>query len=214
MTTLQSGGAPLAINADGGVWLSISDLAKRKGISRQSAKERVDRLVEKGLVETRTEGRSRMVELAAYDRAVGQSGDVHKEASAETKRIEDASASPRLRDAQTERAQYEARLKLLDLAERQGNILPLKGEHGIEEAITASGIAIARELERFMNCAEDLAAAVAKDGVNGARRVLKVAIHQARIRTAEVLSSIADEGKLAEASGPIETDIGDLFGEN
>ncbi|MER9278734.1 winged helix-turn-helix domain-containing protein [Mesorhizobium sp. M0522] len=201
MTTLQSDAAAK------GVWISISDLAKRKNISRQSAKERVDRLVSKGLIETRPEGRSRMIDLAAYDRAVGEVGDAYRETSAETKK-EPAPAHKPLRDAQTERAQYEARLKALDLAERQGKILPIKGDHGIENALTIAGVIIAREIDRFMTVVDDIAVAVAKEGVIGAKRVMKEAIRERRARVAEALAEVIAKGQAAERDGPISTDVG------
>lgn len=191
----------------GGVWISISELAGRKGITRQSAKERVDRLTEKGLIQTRADGRKRMVDLAAYDRAVGDVGDAYKEASAETKR-ETASAHKPLRDAQTERAQYDARLKALDLAERQQSILPIKGEHGIEAALVIAGVAITRELERMVDAAEDISIATAKDGVAGTRRVLKEEIRKRRGRIADALAEVIAKGREAEAAGLIQTSLG------
>lgn len=191
----------------GGVWISISELAVRKGITRQSAKERVDRLTEKGLIQTRADGRKRMVDLAAYDRAVGETGDAYKETAAETKR-ETASAHKPLRDAQTERAQYDARLKALDLAERQQSILPIKGEHGIEAALVIAGVAITREIERMVDAAEDISIATAKDGVAGTRRVLKEEIRKRRGRIADALAEVIAKGREAEAAGLIQTSLG------
>lgn len=206
MTTLQSDAASK------GVWVSISDLAKRKNISRQSAKERVDRLVSKGLIETRAEGRSRMVELASFDRAVGDVGDAFKETSAETKKeTAPAAAHKPLRDAQTERAQYEAQLKALDLAERQGKILPIKGDHGIEHALTLAGVAVAKEIDGFMTVVDDLAVAIGKEGVIGGKRVMKEAIRERRAKIAEAMAKVIAEGHAAEMDGPISTLVsGDL----
>lgn len=52
-----------------GVWVSIAELGRRKGIGRASAKEWVDRLEAQALIKTLRDGRNRMVELAAFDRA-------------------------------------------------------------------------------------------------------------------------------------------------
>lgn len=187
-------------------WVSISEIARRKGLHRDSVRERVDRLVEKGLLQTRKEGRSRLVDLAAYDRAIGEAGDAYKEAAAETKREAPAAHKP-LRDAQTERAQYEARLKALDLAERQGSVLPVKGDHGIEAALVRCGEVITREIDRFIDAAEDIAIATAKDGVSGARRVLKEEIRKRRSRIADALAEVISKGREAERTGPIQTAI-------
>lgn len=197
-----------------GIWLSISEIARRKGLHRDSVRERVDRLVAKGMITTRTEGRSRMVDLVAFDRAVGDAGDAVKEAAAETKREKPETASPKLRDAQTEKAVYEARLKALDLAERQGAILPIKGEHGAENAMARAGISIVREVEKIPLLADEIAVAVSKEGVTGAKRVLKEAVRQARVRIAEALRLIEAEGKAVETEGLITSEIGSVYGDD
>jgi DNA-binding MarR family transcriptional regulator len=199
MTTLQS-------DIAGVVWVSISDLAKRKGIHRQSAKERVDRLVSKGLIQTRTDGRSRMVDLAAYDRATSDTGDQVREEAAAGRREPDAAASPKLRDAQTERAQYEARLKALDLAERTGILVPIKGEHGVEQAMIRAAEAIVRAIDQIPSWANEIAAA-SKDGEPAIRRELRKKRDQLRRIAADALSQIAGEGAAEEADGGIEVSL-------
>lgn len=201
MTTLQSGGS------DGVVWLSISDLAKRKGIHRQSAKERVDRLEAKGLIETKLDGRSRMVDLAAFDRAVGQTGDAAKEQGAETKReTVTTDTSPKLRDAQADRATYEARLKALDLSERLGQLLPVKGDHGVERAMIRSAEATVRALDQIPSWAAELMSA-ARDGQPAMMRVLRAKRFELRKQIAAALTALADEGARREAAGGTEIDI-------
>lgn len=205
MTTLQPAGSDTSLPPVDGVWISISDLAKRKGIHRQSAKERVDRLVERGVLETRFEGRSRMVDLAAFDRAVGQVGDRAKEQAEETKRqINIEETTPRLRDAQTERAQYEARLKALDLAERQGELVPIKD---LERALVRAATAITRILDQSMNWSADLAEAAANGGQPAVSRVLRQKGQAQRQAVAKALADLVEAGKLEEAYGGSETEL-------
>jgi len=206
MTTLQPAGSDASLPpAGGGVWISISDLAKRKGIHRQSAKERVDRLVERGVLETRFEGRSRMVDLAAFDRAVGQVGDSTKEQAEETKRqINIEETTPRLRDAQTERAQYEARLKALDLAERQGELVPIKD---LERALVRAATAITRILDQSLNWSGDLAEAAANGGQSAVSRVLRQKGQAQRQAVAKALADLVEAGKIEEAEGGSETEL-------
>jgi DNA-binding Lrp family transcriptional regulator len=97
----------------GGIWISITDLAKRKGVSKQAISQRVKNLEAAGLIEVRHNGRTREVELVSYDRAIGQTGDAFREMGAASKRETNASTAgaQALRDAQTDRATYEPRLK-------------------------------------------------------------------------------------------------------
>ncbi|QKV20253.1 winged helix-turn-helix domain-containing protein [Oricola thermophila] len=193
---------PIADADDGGVWITVAELAKRKGVSRQAAAKRVASLEAAGKIETRKRGRSRLVELAAYDRAVDEVGDAAKESAAETTR---QPASPALRDHQAERAKYEARLKALDLAERERKLLPIDGEHGIEAAATRIGVALAKSFDGLARYADDIAAAVSKEGTTGARRVLKDIARSERQKIADMLAAIASVGEAAEQAGPIET---------
>jgi len=190
----------------GGIWISCAELARRRNVSRPAISKRVAQLVEAGKIETRREGRSLLVELASFDRAVGETGDAFKEQAADTARARREPTAPApMRDAQTARAQYEARLKALDLAERQRNILPIAGDHGVDAAAQATGVALARELDGLARFADDIASAVSRDGVAGARRVLKEAATKIRASTAQALSTIANQGQDAERAGPIET---------
>jgi len=197
----------MELNVDaggGGVWVTCAELATRKGVSRQAVAKRVSQLERDGKIHTRREGKNRLVELAAYDRAVGEVGDAVKEQSAAAARS--ASKVPAaLRDAQADRARYEAQLKALDLAERMGGLLPIRGKHGIEEAAKEIGLALARDADGLMRYADDIASAVSKHGVAGARRVLKEIGMRFRKTFADSLTKIANSGREAEASGPIET---------
>ena len=218
----------------GGVWVTYAELARRRGVSRAAITKRVTRLAAEQRVETRAEGSSRLVELASFDRAVGEAGDAVKTLAAETARNnrrgrqagDGAVDAPRpagsagtdggggepgrmpgtLAAAQTERAQYEARLKALDLAERQRLVLPIRGEHGVETAVTAIGIALARDADGLARWADEIATAVSKDGVAGARRVLKEIGVRFRETFAASLAALAADGEAAEKAGPIETE--------
>ncbi|QRM55136.1 winged helix-turn-helix domain-containing protein [Sinorhizobium sp. BG8] len=194
---------------DGGVWVTIADLAKRKGVSRQTVHERVARLEKDGLLATRRDGRSKLVELATYDRAVGQAGDAFRESGAETKRkaaAADAAPVPApLRDAQAERAQYEAKLKALDYAERTGQLLPIRGPHGIETAMIRITEELVRDLNAPFNWITDLMEA-ARQGEPALRRLLRSRIHEQRQTIANRMATILGEAAEAEKAG-VELDL-------
>jgi DNA-binding Lrp family transcriptional regulator len=65
----------LAADASG-LWVSISELARIKGKSKQGVSKRVKRLVDSQLIETRAgEGGEVLVNRVAYDRAIGEHTD-------------------------------------------------------------------------------------------------------------------------------------------
>tara|TARA_R110002020_G_scaffold471284_1_gene698235 strand:- start:28034 stop:28672 length:639 start_codon:yes stop_codon:yes gene_type:complete len=193
-----------------GVWLSVAQLAQRKGVSRQSLSERIDRLEKEGRLTTRRDGRSRLVELATYDRIVGQVGDAAREIGAETKRqrqdiLPGTNGSPSLRDAQADRAQYEAKLKALDFAERTGQVVPLKGEHGIEGALIKVSDQMVRDLGQPMQWVDEIMEASRK-GEPHLRRLMRAKISGLRRTVAEHLLALSGEASKAEGDS-IQIDI-------
>lgn len=185
-----------------GHWVSVSELAKMKGISRQTASEKVSRLEKEGRLSTRMNGRLRMVELATYDRLVGQVGDAAREIGAATKKTtDDASGNGgALRDAQTEKAKYETRLKALDFAERSGQVVPLKGEHGIEGALIKVCDQVVRDLGAPMQWIDEMMEASRK-GEPHLRRLIRTKIGEMRKTVAEHLLAVSGEAAKAEAEG-------------
>ena len=108
-----------------GLWLSISEIARLKGKSRQAIAKRVALLVARASYTRPGENGTKLVNLAQFDRVVGEVGDAIKEGAAETRaEIEaaEAPASPALRDHQARAAKYAADLKFLDLEERLGRL--------------------------------------------------------------------------------------------
>ncbi|OWV94256.1 hypothetical protein ATY81_12455 [Rhizobium sp. R72] len=198
------------LSVDGGVWITVAELARRKGVSKQTAAEKVNRLEDEGRITTRREGRRRLVELATYDRAIGVVGDAAKEIGAETKRDDGADpANSGLRDAQTERAKYDAQLKALDLAERQGQLVALRGEHGLETALVRVTEALLRDLGAPLNWVSEILEA-SREGEPALRRVLRNKVRDQRTAMAQTLAKLAGEAAEAEKAG-LQVDF--MFGE-
>jgi hypothetical protein len=151
------------LDLDAGLWLSVSEIARQRGKSRQAIAKRVAELVEAGKLETRPgPNGTKLVHLAQFDRAVGETGDAFKETAAETRAELDAGAgadptSPALRDHQARAAQYSADLKYLDLEERLGNLVPIAE---VKEAGQKAAEAIVRIVDRLPTFAEAIAAPV------------------------------------------------------
>lgn len=193
-----------ALDLDGGLWLSISEIARIKEKSRQAVAKRVDALVEAGKLQTKPgEGGTKLVNLAQFDRAVGETGDAVKEGAAETRaEIEgDAEKNPALRDHQSRAAKYAADLKYLDLEERLGRLVPVAE---VEDAAQKCAEATVRVVDRLPTYADEIAAAVGKDGPAGARAKLK------RIAR-EIRQAIADaHGELARKAEPMTLEPADF----
>lgn len=175
------------------LWVSISELATRKGVTKQTISERVGKLVTAGKLTTKPgKGKSKLVNLAEYDRGVGEITDLSKEQGAQTKaasKLEDATGrDPTFVSEQSRRAGYEAELKRLDLEERLGR---LREVDEIVAAAVMCGETIVRELELMILRADEMAGAVAKDGVSGARAVLKIMIFDARKKVEEAFAKLA-----------------------
>jgi DNA-binding IscR family transcriptional regulator len=189
---------------EAGLWLSVSEIARQKDKSRQAIAKRVDSLVEAGLLETRPgPGGTKLVNLAQFDRAVGEVGDAFKESAAETRaeiEIDTSPASPALRDHQSRAAQYTADLKFLDLEERLGRLVP------IEEAKIGGikiGEAVVRIIGRLPTYAEAMTAIAVKDGVQGSRGLFKDIERDLRVAIAEAI------GEIARAAVPSTIDPGE-----
>lgn len=182
-----------------GLWVSISDLAARKGVTKQTISERVAKLVGAGLLATKPgKGKSKLVNLAEYDRGVGEVTDLSKEQGAQTKAAtksdEATGRDPTFVSEQARRAGYEAELKRLDLDERLGR---LREVDEIAAAAVVCGETIVRELESMILRADEMAGAVAKDGVAGARAILKVMIFDARKKIEEAFARLASGADVA-----------------
>lgn len=171
-------------------WMSVSAIAVRKGVTKQTISERVAKLVEAGKLSTKPgKGRAKLVNLAEYDRIVGETTDLSRLQGAETKAGQDGAATrdPTFSKHQADRAGYEAELKRLDLEERLGK---LRNVEEIEAAAIKCGELVVRALDDKLLKVEQLAAAVAKDGVAGARRLVKEIIFAEREQVVKAFASL------------------------
>lgn len=175
--------ASVAAEGGGGLWLSISDLAKHKGLSKQALAERVARFVTAGKVTTRPgPGRAKLVNVAEFDRAAGEIGDLAREQGAATRRGATLAPppAPTVRQSdpdapvytveQARSMAYKAELLRLELQEKEGKIVSVEA---VRAAASRAGEEIVRILERLPQAADDLAVALTKEGAHGVRLALK-----------------------------------------
>lgn len=210
-----------------GVWLTVSEIARRKGVSHQAVSKRVKSLEADGKISPRPDGRRTLVDLVEYDRAVGDFGDGSREAAADTVRsakqgqaskpgsvpdgIKPSVVPDGMRDAQLERVRYDAKMRALDFAERTGQLVPVSGPGGIEDAMVAAAEKIISVLDLMLRAAPDLVIA-AREGEPAARREIRKVIHSQRVAIGDAMRLLEEQGRKIEAAGGIETEVDiDLF---
>jgi len=224
---------PQSAPAPADVWLSISDLAGLKGVTKQAISNKVTRFETEGLISTRPgAGRAKMVNVAEYERAARDASHPLKQLAADMVRERRAavdaqicastpeiaarpdgdvaaspSAVPALTEAQTRKAVAEAELKRLDLAERRALLAPIAGPRGSEATIARIVNALLRSMERIPGKCDEVVAAVLKDGAHGARRLLQQLVTKAREEAAGEIGAMKIEGLAEENAGPYEVEL-------
>jgi hypothetical protein len=198
----------------GGLWLSVSDVARRRGVDKAAVSRRVARLVRDGKLSTRPGRRGvKLINLAAYDLATGESTDIEKVIGAETKKILAGEVDPfagaptaadaaRLRAAKADQAVYDSELAKLKLAAERRLVLPIRD---VELAMARTAELIVSAIERIPTHASDVTAACSREGELGVRKLLKDIAYQLRDTVAREMRLLEQEGKAAEASGLIVT---------
>jgi DNA-binding transcriptional MocR family regulator len=186
------------------LWLSIAELADAKGKTRQTIHERVEKLERDNLLKTKPgPNRTRLVNVAEYDRVTEETTDFAHQQAAET-RSEPASQDEGYSAAARRKMQYEADIKALDLAERRKLVIPVAT---VIEAQIRIADAEAQIIDRLPLRAAEMAAAVAKDGEAGARALFKTIAFNLRTEIADACKRLEAEGLAEEAAGAIVVDI-------
>lgn len=203
---------------DEGLWLSVTELARRKNVQKSTISEKVSRLVEAGRLTVRPgKGKTKLINLAQYDVAVGEVGDGARELGAATKAANAApspTAAPRpapdgrLRDEQTREKAYAADLKFIELERLRGNLLPVADFDAVAEDAASR---IADIVDGLQARDSELTAIAVKEGENGMRAALKRIVRAQReaIVTAMKDMAIAARGRASQAAGamPVQAEM-------
>jgi DNA-binding Lrp family transcriptional regulator len=176
----------LTVDAGQPLMMSVSDIARAKGVSKEAVSKRVKRFEADGLLQTEMRGQHKLVPLAEYDRLVGETTDfgrVRRPAEAPASRRSTADDPVRaIEDAR--RARYQADREEIELKKLLGEIV-LTAD--VVRSMTRCAEVMVRVIDALPRFAEEIAAAVAKDGVPGARGVLKQMAYEQRAKLAEEL---------------------------
>jgi DNA-binding IscR family transcriptional regulator len=179
------------------LWLSVSELAVRRGKTKGPMSRRVARLEEQGLLKARPgPNGSKLINVAEFDRLTCETTDIvratngRRGASVSEDRGGD-SATGRLvySHEQALNANYSAQLKLLELEERKKNLVRMDDVISASESIAESAV---REIDGLSSHAEEIAEAVGAGGVIGARKVLQRIAHDLRQSLADGLAALGE----------------------
>jgi hypothetical protein len=134
-----------------GVWMSVSEVAAVKGVSKQAVSKRLQGLA--GKVTTRRNGRELQMNLAEYDRAVGSETDPSQALRNAFQTVKTTAENPATSDTQNiysdERARregYAAELARLDLEERIGKLLKVAD---VEQAMVRCAEILVRSIDQL-----------------------------------------------------------------
>ncbi|SHE67545.1 MarR family protein [Kaistia soli DSM 19436] len=191
-----------------GLHVSVSELARMKGLSKQAISKRLGRLVEDGLIRTHVRGREKVVSLAEWDTVTRDVTDPAKVAGARTRSgrnlsaepiadgatsPEDAARSPSYNRELTRKAGYDADLKEIELRKQRGE---LRTVQDIQAAATKVGETLVRLIEQLPTHADDIATAHGRGGASAVRDLLKAkarGMREAVVQALEALAAGAEE---------------------
>lgn len=180
-----------------GLWLTITELAEAKGLGKAAISERVARFEEQGLLTTRPGKRkSKLVNLAEFDRVAGQVTDLARARGAETRRGADEGGESNSAAYSREQARnmaYRAELSRLELEERLGELVKVADLRPVIEAAAAAAVAVIEKLPKW---ADDMRAECARDEGAGLERLLKSIATGMRAEMAKAIGQAMPTGPL------------------
>lgn len=201
------------------VMMTITEIAARDAVSKPTVSVKVKQLIEAhGLaVERDVRGRVARVNVAHYDHLREKFGNAiraqaPRPASAHGGELPlpggaagvGGSSEESLEAAQRKRAWIEAERAEMRLAEDRAELVRVAR---IAESLRECGGKIAHIVDRLPHAADDLAAAVGRDGSHGLRVALKTIAQQMREDIASSLAAIADASPETEGPQSLQTEI-------
>lgn len=189
------------------VMLSIAALAERDGVSKPAVSRKVKQLASgHGLTVERDErGRVAGVNVAEYDELRGRFGDPSKIQSPPPPNAP-VPTNETYDEALRQRTWTEAERSRIRLAAERRELI---SREGTIAALAQCGEEIGRTIDRLAGAADELAVAVAKDGVHGLRVAIKQITFRMKGEVANSLAAVADstpgEPAPAESISPDET---------
>jgi hypothetical protein len=200
-TTTVDGALPGLSEPPRAVMWTVSQIAERDGVSKQAVSKKVGELVASGLtVERAPNGNVRTVNVVEYDRLRGRTDNPSKE-----QRPARSEPDPGAKDegdsykeALRTKTWHESERLRLDLEERRGSLVRVDA---VTDAVVTCAGSITAIVDRLPNAADDLVAAVSREGVHGIRVELKKLASRMRREIAEAMAQVASDAPKVEEDG-------------
>ncbi len=178
--------------------MSLSDLAKSRGVSAPTVSENLSRWRAQGAeIATQKKGRRLLVDADAYDRAKADAATGVKSTAGARR---DSAIKPAYGNYAQEQARkigFEAELKRLELEERLGNLIP---REDLQKAAELVSEAVLRSIDHAVMRAEELHEAGARSGIAGTRVALKAVVRDVKTRCADALVRLSTPNGTATES--------------
>jgi hypothetical protein len=173
------------------VMWTLGEIADRDGVSKAAVSKKVAQLVERHSLQVERDqlGRVARVNVADYDRLRGKTDDPSKVQAPGRVAAPPSPAEPNetYDEALRQKTWHEAERRRLEVEEIKGNLLR---REAVREALGRCGDELAQIFDRLEAAADDLAAAVARDGTHGLRVALKEFARRQRADAAQALADI------------------------
>jgi hypothetical protein len=184
------------------VMLTVSEVAERDRVSKQAVSKKVKELIGLGLtVERDSRGFVSKLNVVEYDRLRGRTDDPSKaQAPGRADKGAGAAAKPpededSYKEALRTKTWHESERLRLDLEERRGSLVSVDS---VTDAIVSCAGSITAIVDRLPNAADDLVAAVSREGVHGVRVELKKLASRLRSDIAEAMAQVASNAPKVE----------------
>lgn len=202
-TTTVDGALPGLSEPPRAVMWTVSEVAARDRVSKQAVSKKVRDLVDVGLtVERDGKGHVKKLNVVEYDRLRGRTDDPSKAQAPGRSAIAPAPKPVDDEDSYKEalrtKTWHESERLRLDLEERRGELVRVDS---VTDAVVTCATSITAIVDRLPNVADDLVAAVSREGVHGVRVALKQLAAKLRTEIAEALAGIAENAPKTDSAG-------------
>ena len=180
--------------------MTQAEYARHRGVTRQAIKN----LCDKQKIPFRKEGGSVLIDVAAADRALGETRERITVAREEDEPGLPPGASAQLTKAKTATEVYRARTAQLEFEERIGKLVPAQQ---VTDAAVVCAENLLTILNRVSQHAEPLALAAKKNGAAGVRDALKEIVRDVRTQAAREFEKLATAAmKAKQPASPTEAE--------
>jgi DNA-binding Lrp family transcriptional regulator len=169
-------------------WAAIVDIARHLGVSAPTVAKRVRRLEGQGLLSSRAEGVRKLVNVEEYFAAAEATFDPVRAANGAmsgSRASQGDDLPPPMQTEQIRKIRLQADLAEVQLDKARGLLV---ATIDVEDAMAKAAGEIVRVLEAVPGRAAEFATAVARDGEQGARRMLREMVRDVRERLAASMS--------------------------